>query len=273
MNSEKLSQSPLGKKSEYVSSYDPAQLCPIPRVKSWEKYGYDSSPYFGVDVWNAYEISWLNSNGLPQVAIGEFIVPLGSPNLIESKSFKLYLNSLNQTKIENPEGLLEILETDLTGCAGDSVKAKLHSIKNKQDLLSEPEGKCLDDMDIKIDIYNRDASILRVENSPVHGEQLYSHLLKTNCPVTGQPDWGSIFIEYSGKQIEQTSLLKYIVSYRGECDFHEQCVENIFLDIMKTCQPDELSVYARYLRRGGLDINPYRSTNKQIPDNIRLIRQ
>jgi 7-cyano-7-deazaguanine reductase len=273
MKSEQLSKSPLGKNSEYVTQYDAGLLCAIPRALSWKQYGYDSSPYCGVDIWNAYEISWLNSNGLPQVTLGEFIIPLSSPNLIESKSFKLYLNSFNQTKLENMDNLVETLETDLSGCAGEAVKVKLVPVINKQGLLNEPEGKCLDDLDIKIDVYNRDASLLRVENSTVQDEKLYSHLLKTNCPVTGQPDWGSIFIEYTGKIIEQSSLLKYIVSYREECDFHEHCVENIFLDILKICEPTELTVYARYLRRGGLDINPYRSTNKAVPNNFRLNRQ
>jgi 7-cyano-7-deazaguanine reductase len=273
MESEKLHQSPLGKQSNYVSKYDPQQLCAIPREPSWKKYPYESPPYFGFDIWNAYEISWLNENGLPQVAIGEFIVPVTSPNLIESKSFKLYLNSFNQSSIKNTEELIQTLQADLSACAGETIKVRLFSVDDDKNQLYSAKGICLDHQNITTDVYKRDASFLQLENGNQKNEILYSHLLKTNCPVTGQPDWGSLFIEYSGKTIVQSNLLKYIVSYRDECDFHEQCVENIFLDIMQQCQPDELTVFARYLRRGGLDINPYRSTKTDSPENCRLIRQ
>jgi 7-cyano-7-deazaguanine reductase len=273
MSSDQLLQSPLGKQSLYVSQYDPGQLCPIPRHLTWKEYAYSQSPYFGLDIWNAYEISWLNSKGLPQVAVGEFRIPLSTPNLIESKSFKLYLNSFNQTKISNKDQLCKILESDISACAGELVKVKLFAMNHVQVTIQELGGMCLDDLDVKIEVYKRDARLLHINDEPVLNEKLYSHLLKTNCPVTGQPDWGSVYIEYSGKSIEHSSLLKYIVSYREHCDFHEQCVENIFLDIMQQCQPDELTVYARYLRRGGLDINPYRSTKNNLPDNSRLIRQ
>jgi 7-cyano-7-deazaguanine reductase len=273
MESEKLQHSPLGKQSNYVSKYDAKQLCAIPRELSWKKYGYQSPPYFGFDIWNAYEISWLNENGMPQVAIGEFIIPLSSPNLIESKSFKLYLNSFNQSSVKNSEELIHTLQSDLSSCAGETIKVDLFSVDDDNHRLHTATGKCLDHQNITTDVYKRDISFLQLEKGYQENEVLYSHLLKTNCPVTGQPDWGSLFIEYSGKTIVQSNLLKYIVSYRDECDFHEQCVENIFLDIMKQCQPDELTVYARYLRRGGLDINPYRSTKADTPGNNRLIRQ
>ncbi len=273
MTSEELSHSPLGKQTQYVAQYDPGQLCPIPRLPSWEKFGFAESPYFGVDIWNAYEISWLNPKGLPQVAVGESSIPITSPNLIESKSFKLYLNSLNNSKFENTEELKQTLITDLSNCAGEKIAAELFAIDQIENSFQELDGSCLDKLDVEIDVYHRDSSLLQVEATSVANSKLYSHLLKTNCPVTGQPDWGSLYIEYSGNTIEQNSLLKYIVSYRGENDFHEQCTENIFLDIMQKCQPDDLTVYTRYLRRGGLDINPYRSTQKKMPDNFRLARQ
>ncbi len=273
MSSEQLSNSPLGKQTGIVTNYDPGQLCPIPRVRTWEKYGYANSPYFGVDIWNAYEISWLNPKGLPQVAVGEFHMPLTSPNLIESKSLKLYLNSFAQTKFDNLEKVHEILTADLSACAGETIKVILYTLDKVSIDIQELEGICLDHLDVNIQVYRCDANLLQVSEKQVTREKLYSNLLKTNCPVTGQPDWGSLYIEYSGNSIEHESLLKYIVSYRDHCDFHEQCTENIFLDIMQKCQPDELIVYARYLRRGGLDINPYRSTSNILPINSRLLRQ
>jgi 7-cyano-7-deazaguanine reductase len=273
MNPDQLQSSPLGKVSEYVTHYDPEQLCPIPRQRVWEEYGYDESPYFGFDIWNAYEISWLNSKGLPQIAIGEFIVPLNSPNLIESKSFKLYLNSFNQTKVDARDDLVSTLQTDLSSCAGEQVEVTLFNPNNLQNNYHRLQGKCLDELDVSTDVYNREPALLRTHEKQVSNEQVYSDLLKTNCPVTGQPDWGSIHIEYSGRMIEPDSLLKYIVSFRQQCDFHEQCTETIFLDILEKCQPTELTVYTRYLRRGGLDINPWRSTKNMKPENRRLNRQ
>lgn len=273
MNSDQLSQSPLGKQSQYVTQYDPGQLCPIPRKLTWKDYAYAKPPYAGVDIWNAYEISWLNKNGLPQVAVGEFRVPFDSPFLIESKSLKLYLNSFTQTKFNQLELVVKTITKDLSSCAGDAVTVNLYTLDNVSNDIQELEGTCLDNLDVNIDVYNRDANLLQTGKEQVTREKLYSHLLKTNCPVTGQPDWASIYIEYSGNSIEHGSLLKYIVSYREHSDFHEQCTENMFLDIMQQCQPDELTVYARYLRRGGLDINPYRSTLHDLPVNSRLIRQ
>jgi len=273
MSSEQLLHSPLGKQSQYVTDYDAGQLCPISRENTWKEYGYKESPYTGFDIWNAYELSWLNEKGLPIVVIAEIWIPVSSPNLIESKSLKLYLNSFSQTKFKNTEQVCKTLESDLSACAGELVKVNLFPVNSNQCPSGNFEGICLDDLDINIEVYNRNADLLKATEAPVINEKLYSHLLKTNCPVTGQPDWGSIYIEYSGNPIEHTSLLKYIVSYRKHGDFHEQCTENIFLDIMQQCQPDELTVYTRYLRRGGLDINPYRSTKNDLPKNLRLFRQ
>ena len=228
MSSEQISKSPLGKQSAIVTNYDPNQLCPIPRESTWEKYGHANTPYFGVDVWNAYELSWLNLKGLPQVAVGEFRVPISSDNLIESKSLKLYLNSFAQTRIKDMGELGETLIKDLSTCAGDEVKVNLFSLDEISNDIGELEGKCLDHLDVNIKDYQRNANLLSVSDKVVKNERVYSHLLKTNCPVTGQPDWGSIQIEYSGKAIDHDNLLKYIVSYREESNFHEQCTEKLF---------------------------------------------
>jgi 7-cyano-7-deazaguanine reductase len=273
MGSKTLSNSPLNKSTSVVSEYDPKQLCAIPRQQTWGKYDYEQAPYFGIDIWNAYEISWLNLQGLPQVSVGEFRIPLASANIIESKSLKLYLNSFAQTKVENLEKLQQLITDDLSTCAGEAVVVLLFRLDEFDNNIQKFNGICLDELDVEIDTYRRDAHLLQTTQTQVKNEKVYSHLLKTNCPVTNQPDWGSLYIEYSGKSIEHEGLLKYIVSFRKECDFHEQCTENIFLDIMQKCQPEDLTVYARYLRRGGLDINPYRSTNSTSPSNTRLIRQ
>ncbi len=273
MNSEPLSDSPLGKHTAIVTHYDPGQLCPIPRLATWKDYGYSQPPYSGVDIWNAYEISWLNRKGLPQVAVGEFRIPLTSTNLIESKSLKLYLNSFAQTKFDTLEKVSATLTADLSACAGEAVEVNLHTLDNFKAEIKKPTGICLDHLDVSIEVYSRDASLLQSSKKQVDDEKLYSHLLRTNCPVTGQPDWGSLFIEYSGNSIEHEGLLKYIVSCREQSDFHEQCTEYFFLDIMQQCRPEELTVYTRYLRRGGLDINPCRSTGKLLPINARLSRQ
>jgi 7-cyano-7-deazaguanine reductase len=273
MSSGSLSNSSLGKITSFVSKYDPELLCAIPRQRSWEKYGYAQSPYFGVDIWNAYEISWLDTQGLPQVVVGELYMPITSANIIESKSLKLYLNSFAQTKVENLEKLKALITNDLSACAGETILVKLFRLDEFDNNIRRFDGTCLDELDVEIDSYKRNAKLLLTTKTQVENDKVYSHLLKTNCPVTNQPDWGSLYIEYSGESIEREGLLKYIVSFREECGFHEQCTETIFLDIMQKCQPEELTVYARYLRRGGLDINPYRSTNSGSPRNTRLIRQ
>ncbi|ABF07239.1 7-cyano-7-deazaguanine reductase [Cupriavidus metallidurans] len=271
--------SPLGKPSAYKTEYDASLLFPIPRQPKRAEIGLPEGralPFFGVDIWNAYEVSWLNLKGKPQVALATFIIPADTPNIVESKSFKLYLNSFNQTKIASPEALQQLLHHDLSEATGGTVQVRLVT---EADLgtqkMGELDGLLLDRLDIETDIYEPDPTLLSAEQeeSPVE-ETLVSHLLKSNCLVTGQPDWGSVQIRYVGAPIDQEGLLKYLISFRNHNEFHEQCVERIFTDVMRMCKPVKLAVYARYTRRGGLDINPFRTNyNTPWPDNRRNARQ
>lgn len=269
--------SPLGKASEYIAVYTPSLLFPIPRAGKWAELGLTAStlPYQGVDYWNCYELSWLLPSGKPVVAIGEFAIPADSPNIIESKSFKLYLNSLNQTPFADWAAVHECLEKDLSATAGAPVQVRLKTLEQAQaeGVFALP-GHCIDDLDVQIDRY-AEPGIGLLETAAGQGEAiLHSHLLKSNCPVTGQPDWGSVVVDYvSNKALEPASLLRYLVSFRQHSDFHEQCVERIFVDLTRLLAPERLTVYARYVRRGGLDINPYRSTHPLTLSNARLARQ
>ncbi|HIB3373345.1 NADPH-dependent 7-cyano-7-deazaguanine reductase QueF [Pseudomonas aeruginosa] len=269
--------SPLGKTSEYVSSYTPSLLFPISRTAKWAELGLSAEtlPYRGVDIWNCYELSWLTPTGKPVVAIGEFSIPADSPNIIESKSFKLYLNSLNQSAFDSREALRAVLEKDLSAAAGAPVGVRLRSLDEvAEEGIGRLPGRCIDELDIAVDGYEQPRpELLRCDAGRIVEEQLYSHLLKSNCPVTGQPDWGTLVVDYRGPALDPASLLAYLVSFRQHQDFHEQCVERIFLDLQRLLQPQALSVYARYVRRGGLDINPYRSLAGGAPDNRRLVRQ
>lgn len=273
--SDAVGQSPLGKKSSYISQYQRDLLFPISRqINRNEIEVTDPLPFKGCDVWNGYELSWLNLKGKPIVAIAEFIFPCESPNLIESKSFKLYLNSFNNTRFSSAEEVQKILQRDLTEAAGAHVKAEIILLeKFSPQEIKIFSGVCLDGLDIECETYHVDPTQLKTETGLVT-ESLYSDLLKSNCLVTGQPDWGSVQIEYTGNKINHESLLKYIISFRDHNEFHEQCVERIFTDIMQVCLPQKLSIQARYTRRGGLDINPFRSTHERAaPPNIRLCRQ
>ncbi|WP_208277196.1 NADPH-dependent 7-cyano-7-deazaguanine reductase QueF [Massilia oculi] len=270
-------QSPLGKSSAYQSQYAPELLFPIPRQQKREELGLSGTlPFFGVDIWNAYELSWLNMRGKPQVAIATVTAPADSPNIIESKSFKLYLNSFNQTRLAGPEALLALLRDDLSNGFGAPVHVTLTSPEQFGGIkMGELEGTLLDRLDIEVDDYSPAPQLLKAnhEDAPVE-ETLVSHLLKSNCLVTGQPDWGTVQIRYVGPQIDQEGLLKYLIGFREHNEFHEQCVERIFMDVLRQCQPSKLAVYARYTRRGGLDINPWRAnftTGK--PGNLRGARQ
>ncbi|EJO5053408.1 NADPH-dependent 7-cyano-7-deazaguanine reductase QueF [Pseudomonas aeruginosa] len=269
--------SPLGKTSEYVSSYTPSLLFPISRTAKWAELGLSAEtlPYRGVDIWNCYELSWLTPAGKPVVAIGEFSIPADSPNIIESKSFKLYLNSLNQSAFDSREALRAVLQKDLSAAAGAPVGVRLRSLDEvAEEGIGRLPGRCIDELDIAVDGYEQPRpELLRCDAGRIVEEQLYSHLLKSNCPVTGQPDWGTLVVDYRGPALDPASLLAYLVSFRQQQDFHEQCVERIFLDLQRLLQPQALSVYARYVRRGGLDINPYRSLAEVAPDNRRLVRQ
>ncbi len=270
-------QSPLGKPSAYAEQYDPTLLFPIARSLARDGIGIGAQlPFFGTDIWNAYELSWLNPRGKPQIAIATFYVPAESPNIVESKSFKLYLGSFAQTRVESIEALREMLKRDVSAACGASVSVRLVSPSEFGKLeLDELDGLSLDRLDLETDVYHPDPSLLTAafEEAPVD-ETLCSNLLKSNCPVTGQPDWGSVQIRYVGPQIDQAGLLRYIVSYRNHTGFHEQCVERMFIDILRECRPVKLAIYARYTRRGGLDINPFRTNfNQPMPDNARTARQ
>ncbi|EMD99369.1 MULTISPECIES: NADPH-dependent 7-cyano-7-deazaguanine reductase QueF [Stutzerimonas stutzeri subgroup] len=269
--------SPLGKSSDYVATYSPHLLFPIPRAPKWAELGLtaETLPYQGVDLWNCYELSWLLPSGKPVVAIGEFEIPADSPNIIESKSFKLYLNSLNQSVFESREALVEVMIADLSAAAGKAVKVRLRTLDEvASEGVATLPGRCIDDLDVTIEHYDHpQPELLTCDARRLVEESLHSHLLKSNCPVTGQPDWGSVVVEYRGAALQAESLLAYLVSFRQHADFHEQCVERIFLDLQRLLQPEKLTVYARYVRRGGLDINPYRSTEAMVVDNRRLVRQ
>jgi len=267
---------PLGQQTDYVSEYDSGLLYPIARVDKWIEMNIETErlPFYGEDVWNAYELSWLNLKGKPVVALAEFRLPCNSPNIIESKSFKLYLNSLNQMRYSSSEEVQVLLEKDLSNAAGAHVTVVIRDVESMSSLVVLTPDYCIDELDVEIVEYHPNPELLKAGDiSDMAEERLVSHLLKSNCPVTNQPDWGSVFIEYKGPKINHENLLKYIVSFREHTDFHEQCVERIFIDIMRQCRPESLTVYARYVRRGGLDINPYRSSVPLVLGNDRLTRQ
>ena len=269
--------SPLGKPSTYAGEYDPGLLFPISRSDKRAELGIgESLPFLGVDIWNAYEFSWLDARGKPRVALAEVRVPASSPNLIESKSFKLYLNSYAQTRISDSDALRVQLVADLSSAAGAPVSAELATPTSRQSSLIENlAGELIDDLPIEISYYGPpQAELLHVNPDAVVEESLVSHLLKSNCPVTGQPDFASVQVHYVGPRLGRDGLLRYLVSYREHSDFHEQCVERIFTDIYAQCAPTRLSVSARYTRRGGVDINPFRcSYPAQLPPNVRTARQ
>ena len=269
--------SPLGKSSEYIATYTPSLLFPIPRAAKWAELGLSAAtlPYQGVDFWNCFELSWLLPSGKPVVAMGEFAIPADSPNIIESKSFKLYLNSLNQSVFKRADELVAVLVQDLSAAAGKPVGVRVRSLAEvTAEGVQAAPGTCIDGLDVAISNYERpQPELLRCDAERVIEESLHSHLLKSNCPVTGLPDWGTLVVQYRGLALDHASLLAYLVSFRQHADFHEQCVERIFLDLQRLLKPEHLTVYARYVRRGGLDINPYRSTATLELDNRRLVRQ
>lgn len=275
-----MTLNPLGHQTDYVSVYAPELLFPIKRAESRKLLGITTDlPFYGVDVWTGYELSWLDASGKPIVAVAEFVIPCASEFMIESKSFKLYLNSFNQTRFDAAHDVKSTLEKDLSRVANAAVVVNLRllSFMRIDDPLAsivQPQGQCIDDLPVAIEHYHPKAELLSIANDLYVDESLHSHLLKTNCPVTGQPDWASIQVDYKGPKIDQESLLRYIVSFREHQDFHEHCVERIFIDVLRECKPQSLTVYARYTRRGGLDINPFRTTVAQLqPVGLRLIRQ
>ena len=276
-NADELKSLTLGQKTEYKHSYEPELLQAVPRSLNRDDLDLgDELPFVGCDVWTLYELSWLNPNGLPQVAVGDVTLPATSPNLVESKSFKLYLNSFNQTKFTSWDDVTRTLIKDLSACAGGDVKVEIHPVQTySQQPIVDMTGECIDNQDIVIDNYEFDANYLQSSTSEELVEEiLHSHLLKSNCLITNQPDWGSVEISYVGNKIDREKLLRYLISFRQHNEFHEQCVERIYTDIMKFCKPSSLTVFARYTRRGGLDINPFRSSHIEKPEhNLRLARQ
>lgn len=263
----------LGKTIEYKDKYDASLLQAVPRSLNRDdlKLG-ETLPFDGVDLWNGYEISWLNSKGKPQVVLAEFEFPVDSPNIVESKSFKLYLNSFNQTKFDSIESVHQHFVEDLTRCCGSKVTVRLSPLSSATTIAPMP-GESIDELDIEIDNYQLDSTLLSSDSNENVSETLCSDLLKSNCLITSQPDWASIYIRYQGPKICRESLLRYLISFRSHNEFHEQCVERIFCDLITQCAIEKLSVYARYTRRGGLDINPFRSNYETIPENIRNARQ
>ena len=267
----------LGQKTEYASQYDHTLLQPVPRALNRDGLGITQNQPFtiGADIWTAYEISWLNEKGLPQVAIADIYLDYQSQNLIESKSFKLYLNSFNQSKFADLNAVQQTIQRDLSECAQGDVKVRLNpvAVYNSQKI-DHLQGDCIDEQDIEITSYEFNADWLKdCVSDEIVEEKLVSHLLKSNCLITNQPDWGTLHIHYVGNKIDHEKLLRYVVSFRQHNEFHEQCVERIFCDLMHYAKPEKLTVYARYTRRGGLDINPFRSNFENLPENLRLARQ
>lgn len=272
-----VEQSLLGKDTNYPTEYQPDILFPISRAQAREKYADIEGIYQGKDWWHIFEISWLNAKGIPQVAIGRMTLPANSPNLIESKSLKLYFNSLNFTKFESKAAFIATVEKDLSQAADAEVTLTL--LQADDLAVSQPQGMCIDDLEPERLENHPDASLLDfdaaidAQNQDVEID-LYSHLLRSNCPVTGQPDWGTVFIRFKGKKPCYRSILAYIISYRQHNGFHEQCVEQIYADLWEKFKPEKLMVYATYTRRGGLDINPCRVSDfAWMPSPIRLARQ
>lgn len=271
---ESLGALPLGKTVEYPDTYAPSLLEAVPRSLNRNPLGIDTElPFHGEDIWNAYEFSWLNPKGKPIVALLECAVPATTPNIIESKSFKLYLNSFNEDKFESSAKVHTLLTRDLSLCAGGDVSVNINILGEEELPVSDLIGDCIDHLDVNIDKYQPTPELLKTNPQKTVEKTLVSHLLKSNCLITNQPDWGSLLVHYVGPEIEPESLLQYIVSFRKHNEFHEQCVERIFCDISAQCNPKKLSVLARYTRRGGLDINPFRSNFEKSPGNVRLIRQ
>lgn len=265
-------ETPLGKATEYADRYDPGLLFAIPRADGRAALGLSARlPFTGCDLWTAWEVTWLTPNGVPRIASVEFEIPFDSPNLIESKSLKLYLGSFAMTRVESRSKLADTIAEDLSAGIGSDARVRFHE-SSHDTAIRDFDGSCIDAADTRCDRFDVDASLLQAGEEQV-SETLHSHQLRSLCPVTDQPDLGSVLIRYSGPRIDPAGLLRYVVSYRQHNDFHEACVERMFLDISDRCQPENLTVYARYQRRGGIDINPFRSNFESAPAPARLPRQ
>lgn len=264
----------LGQATDYPQHYAPELLFPIARAQGRAAVGIAGNlPFHGMDFWTHYEVSWLDAQGKPRVAVAEIAVPADSPSLIESKSMKLYFNSLNFTRFDNADAFVACVTRDLSGAAGAPVQVTLLPHAAADTAMASLPGDCLDDLPLACEEFSVNPDFLRADATRTASEILHSHLLRSRCPVTHQPDWASVMIAYEGPALDRSGLLAYLVSYRNHADFHEQCVERIFMDVRLRCAPRRLTVYARYTRRGGLDINPWRSTGETLPQRLRLARQ
>lgn len=278
-NAKELSKLTLGQHTDYVGTYTPELLQPVPRSLNRDDLDIDQQnlPFAGEDVWYGYELSWLNNQGKPQVAVAEFRFDCNSPNIVESKSFKLYLNSFNQSKFEHWQQVQQRLIADLSATSGTAARVTLFAVDDCKPLsIVSKQAHCIDKEDITVETYQYTPQLLDDaidQDGEYVSESLTSHLLKSNCLITNQPDWATLYIDYKGPKINHKQLLKYIISFREHNEFHEQCVERIFTDIKHRCLCEDLTVYARYTRRGGLDINPFRSTRLQEALPCRTIRQ
>ncbi len=266
----------LGKKTIYHDQYAPNLLCPIPRIDKRREIGIQELPFQGLDVWNIHEASWLNQKGKPVVGIFEIKIDANSEFIIESKSMKLYFNSLNGTRFANADVVTQIVKQDLEKIVNSELQIKFKNLEDLRDKKTgEFQGVNLDLLDVEIAEFLPNAKILKCDFENETQEILHSNLLKSNCLVTNQPDWASVQISYVGPKIDHESLLKYLISFRNHNEFHEQCVERIFVDLMRECRPAKLSVHARYVRRGGIDINPFRTNFEDFSNfpNFKMARQ
>jgi len=265
-----------GEKTEYVTTYTPSLLESLPRNDNREALGIAEGalPFRGIDIWNAYEFTWLNGSGRPEIAVAQFQVPCSSANMVESKSLKLYLGSFSQTRFGNRNEVISTIESDLSVATRAPVSVSLYAPDHIQHAgLGVLAGTCLDTLDVEVDEYSCNPEFLVVENSIIGREALYTNLMKSVCPITGQPDTASVFVQYHGENISHEGLLRYLISYREHAEFSEQIVERIFVDVMNRCAPDRLTVQAQFTRRGGIDINPFRSHDENPTANVRLWRQ
>jgi len=263
------STSSLGQETAYPSQYDPSVLFAIARGESRAAYISGELPFDGVDIWNAWELTWLGPGDLPVVATLEIKVPADTPNLIESKSLKLYLNSFSMSQFDSPSAIRATIAKDLSTCAGAQVSVSI----DIDGSIASLDGMCIDQLDVTCSAWDVDASLLHADADDIVEESLHTHLLRSLCPVTNQPDMGSLQFTYQGPRVDPAAFLQYIVSFREHNDFHEACVERMFMDLSQRCKSEQLTVYARYQRRGGIDINPFRSNFEAPPSRMRLRRQ
>lgn len=269
------SKPPLGQDSAYPCTYSPDLLCPIARNDARQGIGICADlPFHGTDVWNAWDLTWLGAANRPAVATAQILVPADSPNLVESKSLKLYLNSFSMSPFDGASAVAETIASDLGACLDAPIEVRVAPVaETENDLIARLAGTCIDFTKVQCSSWEVDAGLLQVNDNDIVTEDLHSHLLRSECPVTSQPDIGSVQIRYRGPRIAPESLLRYIVSFRQHKDFHEACIERMFVDIVQRCKVDRLSIYGRYQRRGGIDINPFRSNFEDCPRNLRLWRQ